>query len=210
MEMKVGELMTTDVRACGPGDSLNRAAQIMWENDCGCVPITDGARRVVGMLTDRDICMAAYTQGRVLAEMPASSAMSKTVVACKVGDAVAAAERLMREKRVRRLAVVGTNGRLAGILSLSDIAGRARREQPRGEKNEELSLAKVGETLGAICERPQSAEVTAAEAWVAWTGTKPRPRRARAAGKEPSGPTLAEPAPTTGNRRTKPRPRSKR
>jgi CBS-domain-containing membrane protein len=180
----------------------------MWENDCGCVPITDPVRRVVGMLTDRDVCMAAYTQGRPLAEMAVASAMSHTVVACRVGDSVATAERLMREKRVRRLAVVGTNGRLAGVLSLSDIASRARRRQPRGENQTELSLEDVGDTLGAICERPHSTEVTAAEAWVAWTGTPRRKRRPEVARNEPTASAATEPAATTPNRRRKPRARA--
>jgi hypothetical protein len=113
----------------------------------------------------------------------------------------------MREKRVRRLAVVGTNGRLAGVLSLSDIAGRARREQPRREKKTELSFEDVGETLGAICERPHSAEVTAAEAWVAWTGTPRRKRRPEVARSEPTASAATEPGPTTPNRRTKRRAR---
>jgi CBS domain-containing protein len=173
--MRVGELMTVDVKACGPWNSLNRAAQIMWENDCGCTPVADDAGRAVGMLTDRDICMASYTQGRLLAEISVSSAMSKTIVSCRADDAVAAAERLMREERVRRLAVVEADGRLAGILSLSDIARRARHERSSGKKKTELSLSEVGETLGSICEQPHSADSSAAEAWVAWTGTRAKP-----------------------------------
>jgi CBS domain-containing protein len=61
--MKVSDLMTTAVRSCGTGDNLQLAAQIMWESDCGIVPVVDGDGRVVGVITDRDICMAAYTQG---------------------------------------------------------------------------------------------------------------------------------------------------
>ena len=64
--MKVGDLMTKDVKACSQHDSLNRAAQLMWENDCGSVPVVDSDSKVVGMLTDRDICMAAYTKGIAL------------------------------------------------------------------------------------------------------------------------------------------------
>jgi len=161
--------MTVDVKACRPWDSLNRAAQVMWENDCGCVPVVDESGRVVGMLTDRDVCMAAYTQGRLLAEMTVSSAMSKTVVICTQEDRIATAEQRMREHRVRRLAVVNGAGRIVGVLSLSDLARGARHERAGGKKKE-LSLQGVGETLGAICEQPHSAEVSAAEAWVAWTG----------------------------------------
>ena len=185
--MRVGELMTVEVKACGPGDSLNRAAQIMWENDCGCVPVADDAERVVGMLTDRDVCMAAYTQGRLLAEIPVSAAMSKTVVACRQDDTIAIAEQRMQAHQVRRLAVVDGNGRIAGILSLSDIARSARDERPSGKKRREVSLREVGETLGTICERPHSGEASAAEAWVAWTGTRAkRPRRGVAGNEKPA------------------------
>ena len=62
--MKVHEIMSTDLATCQSEDTLNCAAQIMWERDCGVVPILDQGSRVIGMLTDRDICMAAYTQGR--------------------------------------------------------------------------------------------------------------------------------------------------
>ena len=61
--MKVADSMTRDVRACSVHDSLNAAARVMWENDCGCVPIVDSQGRLVGIVTDRDICMATYTQG---------------------------------------------------------------------------------------------------------------------------------------------------
>jgi CBS domain-containing protein len=187
MEMRVGELMTAEVKACGPRDSLNRTAQIMWENDCGCVPVADNAGRVVGMLTDRDVCMAAYTQGRLLAEIPVSSAMSNAVVACRQDDTIATAEKRMQEHRVRRLAIVEGDGRIVGILSFSDIARRACHERPTGKKRIVSSLGEVGRTLGTICERPHSGEASAAEAWVAWTGTRAkRPRRGVAGRGKPS------------------------
>ncbi len=77
--MNVSDLMTTAVKSCVIGDSLQRAAQLMWENDCGVVPVLDGEGRVVGMITDRDICMAAYTHGQALWQLPVSGAMAKQV-----------------------------------------------------------------------------------------------------------------------------------
>jgi len=64
--MNASDVMTKTVRSCSAGDSLQRAAQLMWEGDCGSVPVVDSDNRVVGILTDRDIAMAAYTQGRPL------------------------------------------------------------------------------------------------------------------------------------------------
>ena len=87
--MNVGQLMTRTVHACNPDDPLHVAAQIMWEQDCGCVPVVvdeEGGSRVVGMLTDRDVCMAAYTQGKALAVIKVSSAMSREVCSCRPTD----------------------------------------------------------------------------------------------------------------------------
>jgi CBS domain-containing protein len=110
------------LKFCATHNTLNTAAQNMWDNDIGCVPVVDKDRRVVGMLTDRDVCMAAYIQGAPLTGLLVTSAMSKQVFSCAPDDDIAAAEKLMREKQVRRLAVIDAQGRLAGIISLNDIA----------------------------------------------------------------------------------------
>ena len=77
--MNVSELMTHAPAVCTTSDHLTRAAQIMWERDCGAVPVIDDAGKLAGIVTDRDICMAAYTQGRALHEIPVANAMSKSV-----------------------------------------------------------------------------------------------------------------------------------
>jgi CBS domain-containing protein len=152
VSMNVGQLMTQNVRACHPDDTLNTAAQIMWDNDCGCVPVVDADRRVVGMLTDRDICMAAYTQGGSLRMLRVSSAMSEKVYSCKPEDTLAAAEELMREKMIRRLPVTDAQGHLVGIISLNDVAREAEGERARPRKD--VTADEVGLTLAAIC-RPR-------------------------------------------------------
>jgi CBS domain-containing protein len=148
--VKVFELMTRDVQTCGCADMVDRAAFIMWEHDCGCVPVLDGEGRVVGMVTDRDVCMAAYTQGRPLAMIPVATAMSQTVHACRPDDAVLVAERIMREHRIRRLPVIAADGTLAGILSLSDVAREAVREHAPATR--EVSAEGLAQTLAAVCE----------------------------------------------------------
>jgi CBS domain-containing protein len=120
--MQIEEVMTKDVGYCRVDDPLNVAAQIMWDRDCGCVPVLDDARRPVGMLTDRDLCMAAYTRGAPLAQIRADAVMSKQVHVCHPGDAIDVARKDLAEHQVRRLPVVGADGRLVGILSLSDLA----------------------------------------------------------------------------------------
>ncbi len=82
--MKVEQLMTRDVKVCGDLDTLNRAAELMWESDCGCIPIisVNGDSSVIGVVTDRDIAMAAYTQGKQLWAIPVTEAMAQKVIAC--------------------------------------------------------------------------------------------------------------------------------
>ena len=123
--MKVADVMTPQVRACTIHDSLNAAARIMWDHDCGCAPVIDAHGRLAGIITDRDICMAAYTQGTPLAAIPVQRAMSARVVSCSRGDELETAHRLMRTHEIHRLPVVDSHGRLAGILSLSDLVSHA-------------------------------------------------------------------------------------
>ncbi len=179
--MKVKEVMVEEVKFCGPGDSLNRAAQIMWENDCGCVPVINEESRVVGMLTDRDICMAAYTQGATLSSIPVSSVMSRKLFACRPSDDVPTAERIMREHQVRRLPVTDKEAKLIGIVSLTDIA------RAMGTTLSAAGKAKVADTLVDICAphrsaaSPQSTQLESPHKVLVPRGEGPR-RRTRRSG----------------------------
>jgi CBS domain-containing protein len=148
--MKVQDLMTTEVGACRAFDSADRAAQIMWERDCGAVPVLDQEGSVVAMLTDRDVCIAAMTQGRALSDIRVASAMSRSLWSCRPDDDLSQAEAMMRARKVRRLPVVDAAGKLLGILSLSDLA-RASMEPKRGRAEKKpVEPSEVGATLGAI------------------------------------------------------------
>jgi len=148
--VKVKDLMATNVKSCAAYNTLNTAAQTMWENDIGCVPIVDNDRRVLGMLTDRDVCMAAYIQGVPLTGSLVTSAMSKPVFFCAPDDDIASAEKLMREKQVRRLAVIDAQGCLAGIISLNDIAREGERET-QSKKTREVSDAEIARVMASVC-----------------------------------------------------------
>jgi len=86
VRMKVRDLMAYEVAACRPTDSLNIAAHLMWEYDCGCVPVVDRENVVVGIVTDRDICMGAYTQGRSLHVISVQEVMGRPVISCEPDD----------------------------------------------------------------------------------------------------------------------------
>ena len=129
--MRVEEIMKRPVVTCRVDDTLNTAARLMWENDCGAVPVLGEDGAVVGMITDRDICMAAYTQGTALGAIPVCVAMSREVFSCHPDDPTIEVERLMQEKQVRRMPVVDPQGRPIGILSLNDLAREAARATAR-------------------------------------------------------------------------------
>ena len=138
--MQVKDLMTPSPSVCTLDDSTNEAARIMWERDCGAVPVVDGSGRVVGMITDRDICIAAYFQGEPLSQIRVADVMSRELCTCRPDDSVRAAEHVMREHQVRRLPVVTDGKTLVGILSLSDLAvGVPRRtDGPQPQESHEL------------------------------------------------------------------------
>jgi CBS-domain-containing membrane protein len=162
--MRIEQLMQKEVGTVTSEQTLNDAARILWERDCGSVPVLseDGSRRVLGMLTDRDICMAAYTQGRLLREIPVRAAMSASAMTCRPDDTVEDAEATLRRAQVRRLPVVDDAEQLAGIVSLSDLARAA--ERCRGQKKPAIDEAEVSATLAAICAPREGGAPPAAKA----------------------------------------------
>ena len=146
--MKVEQLMTKEIASCTPNWSLNEAARLMWENDCGCIPVTsdDAMNRVVGMITDRDICMTAYFCGVTLSDLHVRDAMSKDPICCRPSTTHEEAEAMMCNARVRRIPVVDDAGGLLGILSLADLV-RAQHSARR-----QISKAQINDLLVAICE----------------------------------------------------------
>jgi CBS domain-containing protein len=177
--MKVEQLMTRDVKTCAPQDSLSRAAQLLWENDIGALPVVDGEGRVVGMVTDRDVCMAAYFKGRPLAEIRVDETMARKVYSCLSADPVGDAERMMRGYQIRRLPVMDSGSRLVGMLSLNDLALQCEREL--GKREPEVAADELARTLAGVC-RPRSAETERA------VELQPAARRAPAPTPQPSRP----------------------
>jgi CBS domain-containing protein len=124
--MNVAEIMKTEVASCHASETAAVAAERMWLRDVGCLAVLDEHGHVVGMVTDRDLCMAAYTQGKPLFAIPVSIAMSREVYACLPSDSVQVAEETMRIHQVRRLPVIDRHGHLRGVLSLNDLARLAK------------------------------------------------------------------------------------
>lgn len=143
--MKVQSLMTSKVYCVGNEQSLNDAAKLMWEHNCGSAPVVDRDNKVVGMITDRDIAMAAYINGNRLDAIPVSVAHSKHLVSCKVDDEMDDVQRMMQMHQMHRIPVLDKEGEAVGIVSLNDIACA----QKAGVKG--LRAQDVSDTLAAIC-----------------------------------------------------------
>jgi CBS domain-containing protein len=158
--MKIEQLMTRDVKTSQPQESLNRAAQLMWECDVGCIPVVDESNRVVGMITDRDIAMATYLQGLPPGAITLESVTSKKVYTCKPEEDVSVAAQRMQRHRVRRLPVIDAKGRLVGLISLNDIAIEA--ERKKDARKPEVALVDVALTLAELCQH-RAAEALAAQ-----------------------------------------------
>lgn len=153
--MLVESLMTKGVWTCTPDDTLHEAARIMWERDCGCVPVVESgaSHRLVGIITDRDACMSAYLNGQPFEALHVNDAMTSSVRTCSPSDSIHDAEEIMRAARVRRLPVVDEAGQLLGVVSLADIAREAGRERRvAGTKRIDVGLDEVAETLCDVVE----------------------------------------------------------
>jgi CBS domain-containing protein len=149
--MKVKDVMTRDVQVCTPDMNLAAAAMIMWENDCGCVPVMNPDDcRVIGVITDRDICIGVASKGRKASDITVTEVFSGNLYACNSEDNIRDALKLMRAEKVRRLPVISANGTLEGIVSMNDIVLHA--EDARGKKMSELSYEDVSLTMKEICD----------------------------------------------------------
>lgn len=152
----VENVMTREVEACGPEENLSAAASIMWRRDCGVVPVVDESRSVVGVVTDRDICMALATRPQVASEVRVADVMSREVRCCNAVDDIQEALETMRRERLRRLPVVDGEGKLAGVLSVSDIVLHS----DRGKGKRHVSHREVMSLLKAICQPHEETDIS--------------------------------------------------
>jgi CBS domain-containing protein len=148
--MKVRDIMTGHVGSCRPEMNLAEAARILWDKDCGAAPVVDAEGNVVGMITDRDICMAVTTRNRLASDVTVSEVINGAVKTCALEDNVSAALKTMRNEQLRRLPVVDEDGKLCGILSLNDVILNSK--QGKSKKGAHVSHADVMDTLKALCQ----------------------------------------------------------
>jgi CBS domain-containing protein len=160
--MKVKDVMTTNAEAIWLTESLADAAKLMWENDCGVLPIIKDGQRVVGIITDRDICMGAAIRDRNPSAISVEEVMTGQVYAVNPEDNIDQALLQMQEHQIRRLPVINTEGELEGILSMNDIVLNAKASDD--ETEDTIAYDDVVKTYQAICRHPVPAERSAVSA----------------------------------------------
>jgi CBS domain-containing protein len=146
--VNVDELMNANVESCSPEANIAEAASIMGHYDCGAVPVVDDDNKVVGVITDRDICIAIATSGRLSTDIKVKEVITGGVYSCRADDDIHAALEVMREYRVRRLPVVDIQGRLEGLLTITDVILHT--DPGEGKKSAGVTCAEVTRVLRSI------------------------------------------------------------
>lgn len=144
--MKVKDIMTKSVSACDGQTNLSSAAIMMWDGDCGILPVVDEREKVIGVITDRDLSIAMATKNKLPADMVVGEIVEKgKVESCSPDEDVKKALEKMGEHQIRRLPVVNGEGRVQGMVSINDLIRHSKADSP------ELSDQDVLKALKAIC-----------------------------------------------------------
>jgi CBS domain-containing protein len=151
--MLVRELMKTPAATCATSDTIADAAHLMHDRRCGFVPVIDPRGGVVGVVTDRDVCLVVGDKHRAMTHVSVQDAMSRPIFSCYADDTVKVALATMARRHVRRLPVLDRTGRLQGVLSLDDIIQASSRRGTPGA--DDILSALVGITAPAqVVESP--------------------------------------------------------
>ena len=143
--MRVKQIMTSEIATCRPDTNLADVAKLMWDRDCGFVPVVDAAGKVAGVITDRDICIASATRRLLPEQITAAQAMRRPPIhTAQPEDAIEKTLGTMKQFQVRRLPVIAADGTLKGIISMNDIVLAS-------QGKEGPAPADIVATLSAIC-----------------------------------------------------------
>ena len=155
--MRVQDIMAKAVVSCHPDANLAAVAALMWEHNCGQLPVVNDEGKVSAVITDRDICIALGTRNQRACELKVRDVTCRAAVVCHADDHLRSALNIMAAERVRRLPVVDDEGALVGILSLDDVTLQARHHGDTDRPP--VSFEDVMNTLRAIYHRGSPAEV---------------------------------------------------
>ena len=147
--MKIADVMTRDVATCRDDQTAADAARVMWDRDCGVVPVMDSGGKLRGIVTDRDLLMAAQIQGKDPAHLRLSALVPGPVTTCREDAEIPSVLDTMASRQIRRVPIVDRDGRLVGIVSINDLAIHALRD--------ERHMKHVAKTLAEICRHREPA-----------------------------------------------------
>jgi CBS domain-containing protein len=135
------DVMTKDPAFCLTGDTVDKAAALMKQEDVGAIPIIDSplSKRLMGIVTDRDLALNVVAEGRDAHNVRIEEVMTRNPVTCREGDDVDKAMRAMADHQIRRIPVVDQQNRMVGIISQADVAIRLDKPQKTAEVLEEIS-----------------------------------------------------------------------
>lgn len=159
--MRARDIMTKDPQVCRREDTARRAAELMRDKDCGVIPVVDESRRVIGIVTDRDIAVRVVAAGKA-ADTRLNEVMTPGAKCCSADDDLRDVEHKMAELQVRRIPICDAGGRVLGIISQADIARAAGLDSEVSEQEIALVLEQISEPTHRSRPR-ESAEVTQAQ-----------------------------------------------
>lgn len=135
------DVMTKEPTCCLPGDTITRAAEIMKNEDVGSVPVVEdeATRKLVGIITDRDIVLKVIAEERDRSAATVGEVMSTNLVTCRPDDHLQTAMDRMAQYQVRRIPIVDGKDRIVGIISQADVATRVDAPQRTAEVLESVS-----------------------------------------------------------------------
>ena len=160
--MKVKKLMTPDVGSCTLEAPLTDAAKIMWEKDCGIVPVVDGGR-LAGIITDRDVAMAGLMTGLPLGLVQVSDVMTTDAATCGPDEELTDAHARMRELQIRRLPVVDEDETVVGMLTLNDLVNEAFSGRSKAAQKRQRDAARTFAEVSRHHEIPEEDEAVIAD-----------------------------------------------
>lgn len=138
---KASEVMTKDLVWCSPDDTVSKAAQLMKTEDIGPILIVDNeeSRRLVGIVTDRDLALKVVGEGRDPNTTKVEEVMTRKLVTARADDEVENAMKAMAQYQLRRIPVVDENDKLVGIIAQADVATRVDKPEKTAEVVKEIS-----------------------------------------------------------------------
>lgn len=142
--MKIQDIMSADPSTVTPDTPITEAARLMKDHNIGMLPVveSEGSRRLVGVVTDRDITIRHVAEGH-LSDCPVREVMTGNVSTCKAHENVDRVMSLMAQEQVRRIPIVDDRGDLVGVISQADIV-----LESGDQKNAERTVEQISRPYG--------------------------------------------------------------